>query len=321
MQAIVFDQAGEPQDVLRLTEVAAPKIGDGEVLVKVAARPIQPADLLFIRGQYRIRPIFSQTAGLEGVGVVVERSRGARVATGTRVAFRWPGSWAELAVVPAGRLIEVPDDIPDDAACQFSVNPITAWALLDEANAGAGDWVLLTAAASTVSNLVAAMARSRGIRVVGIVRGDAGGGAARSAAEHVFSARDPDVTGKIAEVTGDRRVAALLDSVGGSILPTLFATLAPGARVVAYGVQDREPAAVTNAMLIFSNLTWKGFGMDHWLSGLSDAAASAMRQELWSMIRAGALALPVASTHSLASFGDALAADARPERSGKVLLA
>ena len=71
MQAIVFDRAGEPGDVLRLVERAVPEPVGDQVLVKVAARPIHPADLAFIRGQYRVRPQFPQSAGLEGAGVVV----------------------------------------------------------------------------------------------------------------------------------------------------------------------------------------------------------------------------------------------------------
>jgi NADPH:quinone reductase-like Zn-dependent oxidoreductase len=315
MQAVVFDIAGEPRDALRLTEVPAPQPGEGEVLVKVTARPIQPADLAFIRGQYRLRPSFPQIAGLEGSGVVLARPGRVAIAPGTRVAFRWPGSWAEVAAVPVRRLIEMPADISDEAACQISLNPVTAWALLDEAKVGAGDCILLTAAASTVSTLVAAMARRRGIHVIGLVRG-----AAANGKEPVFSVEDPKLTTKIAAAAGGRGIAALLDSVGGPIIPKLFATLGAGARIVAYGVQDRAPAAITNAMLIYSNLTWKGFGIDRWLSGLPAEIAAGMLQDLWSMIREGTLTLPVASTHALASFDKALAADAQPGRKGKVLL-
>jgi hypothetical protein len=67
MKAIVFDRAGEPDQVLRLDDVSEPEPRADEQLVKDAARPIHPADLSFIRGQYRIRPSFPQVAGLEGM--------------------------------------------------------------------------------------------------------------------------------------------------------------------------------------------------------------------------------------------------------------
>ena len=320
MKSILFRQAGEPANVLQYADAAEPQISDGHVLVKVTHRPIHPADLAFIRGQYRVRPSFPQVAGLEGVGVVVGSPAGAPFATGSRVAFRHPGSWAELACVPFDRLIAVPPGVADEAACQISLNPVTAFGLLDAAKVTPGDWILLTAAASTVANLVAAIARRRGINVIGLVRGDADKSKSRVLANHVLSASDPDFLSKVTAITGGRLVSALLDSVGGPGVTKLFATLTPGARIVAYGVQDREPATVTNAMLIYSNLTWQGFGIDRWLSECPSATKAKMIDELWSMVTDKALPLPVTSTHSLDQFREALAADAGQGRIGKVLL-
>ena len=319
MKAIVFDQPGEPDQVLKLAEVPAPSLRAHEQLVQITARPVQPADLFFIRGQYRIRPNLPQVAGLEGVGVVVDGPTGP-FANGTRVAFRWPGSWAELVAVPAERLIPVPQDIPDAAACQISLNPLTAWALLDDTGATAGDWALLTAGASTVSNLVAAIARAGGIRTIGIVRGEAASAAQRSAADHVFSVRDSRLLSKISGVSGGK-VTALLDSIGGPIVARLIPALAPGAKIIAYGVQDRKPAAVTNAMLIYANLVWKGFGIDWWLSRLAPGTLNPILSTLWDLIRRDALPLPVHARFPLTELREALAADAQAGRRGKVVLA
>jgi NADPH:quinone reductase len=320
MQAIVFEEAGDPAKVLKCLDVATPEAADRNVLVKVAARPIHPADLAFIRGQYRVRPSPPQIAGLEGAGVVVQSADGSPFVPGMRVAFRFSGSWADFAIVPADRLLEVPAGISDEVACQVSLNPLTAFGLLDEAAVKPGDWILLTAAASTVSNLVATMARARGVNVIGLVRGSASEGRTRCRADHVLSIDELDLIASILTLTGERRVSALLDSVGGPAIPKLFGALAAGGRIVAYGVQDREPAVVTNAMLIYSNLTWKGFGIDRWLSQAPDDAKARAIDELWSLIRDNTLRLPVASTHALAQFQDALAADARRGRIGKVLL-
>ncbi len=94
MQAIIFERAGEPDDVLSCAEVETPSSSSDRVLVEVKARPIQPADLAFVRGQYRIRPVFPQTAGLEGCGEVVSGGE-PYFCPGCRVAFRTPGTWAE----------------------------------------------------------------------------------------------------------------------------------------------------------------------------------------------------------------------------------
>ena len=316
----MFHQSGEPEDVLRIAEVPSPVLAGDGVVVEVTCSPIQPADLAFIRGQYRIRPEFPQVAGLEGSGTVVSTAVERGFGVGTRVAFRCPGAWAERVLVPLSRLAEVPPGVPDLIACQFSLNPITAWALLAVAGCESGDWILLTAAASTVSNLVGAIARHRRVGVIGLVRGDAAAAQSRSAADHVFSTQDPDLLERVATATAGRMATALIDSVGGPTLPGLFGCLSQGGRIVAYGVQDREPAHVTNAMLIYSNLTWIGFGIDHWLSKSTPVEVSRIRNELWALIQSGVLSLPAAAVYDLDSIPEALVANSQGGREGKVIL-
>jgi NADPH:quinone reductase-like Zn-dependent oxidoreductase len=320
MRALVFERPGDPAAVLKLAYVADPTPAEGHALVKVTARPIHPADRAFIRGEYRIQPRLPQVAGLEGAGIVIHAGEVSRFPPGTRVAFRWPGTWAELMAVPESRLTEVPPGAPDEAACQISLNPVTAWALLDEGRLQQGDWLLLTAAGSTVSRLIAAMARQRGIAVIGIVRDDSTRRGLSPSTTCFLSARDTRLGAQISAIAGEHGVAALLDSVGGPLLPTLFATLRPGARIVSYGAQDREPSSISNGMLIYSLLTWIGFGIDRWLSRLAEDSRRDMFARLWSMVLDGTLALPVASKHGLEDFAVALAADAQKHRRGKVLL-
>lgn len=320
MRAVVFDRIGEPDQVLRIVEARTPQVSENSVLVRVIARPVHPADFAFVRGQYRLKPELPQAAGLEGAGVVVQAADESGVAEGTRVAFRAPGSWAEFAAVPRARLVEIPADIPDETACQISLNPVTAWALLRESGAARGDWIVVTAATSGVSNLIGALARVRGIRVIGLVRGDIDSARERCTAERLLAADSPLLPDGIARIVGAAGVAAVLDSVGGPAVQNLLATLAPGGQIVAYGVQDRRPAAVTNAVLVYSNLTWKGFGIDRWLWELGSQEARDMYSELWCLIRRGTLRLPVSSTHSLEAFQSALRADQQGGRRGKVIL-
>lgn len=316
MQALIFEAVGEPGEVLKAAEIAPPEAGADHALVRVTARPIQPADLAFIRGQYRIRPQFPQVAGLEGAGIVLSAPAGGGIAPGTRVAFRWPGSWADIAAVPLSRLVPIPPDVADDAACQISLNPLTAWALLDDAKAVEDDWVILTAASSTVASLIAAICRVRGIRTLGVVRADP----ARAPTDVGFSSDDPNLAEKIADHVGPKKAQALLDSVGGPLAARLTGALAPGGRIIAYGVQDPTPAAVTNAMLIYSNLTWVGFGIDRWLALAGPEKTATAFAEIWALLRSGVVSLPVASSWPLAEFRAALAADATSMRKGKVLL-
>ncbi len=319
MQAVAFDRAGEPQDVLSSVDIPVPSNSSDEVFVRVKARPVQPADLAFVKGQYRIRPVFPQVAGLEGCGEIV-RGGEPNFAPGDRAAFRFPGTWAEFAAVPTARLVSIPNDVTDEIACQISLNPISAWALLKQAHVTPGDWVVVTAATSTVSNIVGAIARERGIHTIGLVRGDEVLAKSRCTTDFVVSVSQPSLTKDIVEITGNRRVNTVLDSVGGPLVARLIGTLVAGGRIIAYGVQDQESIPITNAMIVYSNVTWEGFGIDRWLSQQDKGEIKAMFSEIWSAVRSGVIHLPLDSTYPLQQFQDALKANAANERKGKVIM-
>lgn len=304
MQALVFQQAGEALDVLALREVAAPRPGPGQALVKVEVSPVHPADFSFVRGTYRVRPVFPQVAGLSGAGRIVEVGVGVDLSPGTRVAFRAPGAWAERAVAPRERLYPIPDDVAADAGSEFPVNPITAWGLLDVARANPGDWILLTAAASSVAALVAELADARGIRVIGVAR--PASLAELAPAVQGLAEEPAHLAARVREVTGGQGVAALIDCVGGPLVPALFPALRPGAAVVTYGTLSAEPMMIKNADLVYGNLRWFGFGIDRWLSELAPAAHARMVDELWDGIRRQRLRLPLQARLPLRAFGDGL---------------
>jgi NADPH2:quinone reductase len=314
MQAAVFQAAGEPEQVIEVQRVAVPQPQADEVLVSIEASPVHPADLMFIGGRYRIKPAFPQIAGLEASGVVVQAGAGAPVPIGTRVAFRHPGCWAEFAAVPAAKVFEVPHGIRADAACQFALNPITAWGLLDEAGVQEGDWVAVNAASSTVAGIVRGLARRRGAQVVSIYRGTPPAGT-----DAAVSSGSEDLAAAILAATAGAPVAALLDCVGGASITRVLPAMKPGGCVVSYGVMEREPAAMGNVDMIYRNLTWKGFGVDYWLQR-SAQQRSVMADGLWAAIAQGDIALPVRSRHGLARTRAAIADATHGPNTGKALI-
>jgi NADPH:quinone reductase-like Zn-dependent oxidoreductase len=289
MKAIVFRSAGAPLEVLELRDTVEPTPAAGEVLVAVAARPIHPADLAFIRGAYRIRPALPQVAGLSGVGRVVRSGHGVGLAEGTRVAFRWPGAWGERVAVPEERVYVVPDDLSDDDGAQLPLNPITAWGLLDMAGVRPGQWVGLTAPKSSVAQITAALATMRGAHPLPIESSNVEG-----------------LSERVRAVTHGKGLSALLDCVGGRLIEALFDVLEPGATIVAYGTLSNESIAVRNATLVYANLTWRGFGIDRWMAGIDAAGRARMLRDLHQAIRSKRLPLPVQARFPLAEFATAV---------------
>jgi NADPH:quinone reductase-like Zn-dependent oxidoreductase len=253
-------------------------------------------------------------AGLEGTGIVAATGAATDIAVGTHVSFRHPGAWAERVAVPAGRCYIVPDGVPLDVAAQFALNPVTAWALLDEAPAAPGDWIAVSAARSAIARIVSRLAEQRGVRTVGLAR--------PASTEPVGIAVDPtsgDVAARILERTHGAPLAAFLDSVGGALVTAVLPALGPGATIISYGVLDDGPIAIRNSDLVYRNLTWKGFGIDHWLANAGHRRP-AMTAELWALLRDGAVRLPVGAHHPLEDIRGALTRATTVAPGAKVLI-
>ncbi|GHO86991.1 alcohol dehydrogenase catalytic domain-containing protein [Dictyobacter formicarum] len=134
MKAIQFTHYGEPAQVLTVQDLPLPEPGEGEVRVRILASPINPSDLLFVRGHYAgVQPHFPSSVGFEGVGI--GDALGPQVhglVPGQRIVVinGTGGNWAEYVVAPAFSLLPVPDDLPDVQAATSIINPASAILML-----------------------------------------------------------------------------------------------------------------------------------------------------------------------------------------------
>ncbi len=175
MKAIVFEQFGEPADVVQVRDVPAPDPGPGQVRVKMIATPVNPSDLLLIRGRYVFKPELPARVGFEGVGVVDKVGSGllGKLVKGKRVTVinHSGGDWAEYAVIPARQARPVPKELSDEQAASFFVNPMTVLALVRHVLAvPRGEWLLQSAANSSLGKMIIKLARHDGIKTVNVVR-------------------------------------------------------------------------------------------------------------------------------------------------------
>src|SRR5260370_20010030 len=133
MKAVVFDRFGEPREVLQVRELPDPEPGLSEVRVRMVASPVNPSDLMVVRGLYGRLPALPATPGFEGVGIVEKTGpgllkfvRGLRPGSRVAVLNGKGGNWQERVVVSARHLVPVPPDLPDAQVATFFVNPATA---------------------------------------------------------------------------------------------------------------------------------------------------------------------------------------------------
>ncbi|MET0830488.1 MAG: zinc-binding dehydrogenase [Microbacterium sp.] len=322
MHALIHATFGDPTEVLEVAERPLPEPGPGHVRVRTVLSPIHNHDLWTIRGTYGFTPELPAASGSEAVGIVDALGEGVdEVQVGQRVAGGTFGAWAEYYVARAAALVPVPDAVSDETAAQLLSMPLSALALLHSLDVNAGDWIVQNTANGAVGKLVARFAPARGIRVLGLVRRDAGiDELAALGIRDVVSTADARWRDRVAEILDGAEPRAAVDSVGGTAAGDLLSLLGEGGTLVAFGAMGSETLQLSVNDLIFKNTTVKGF----WASTVSrtmDAATrDALIAELFQSVGSGEVDLPVEAVYPFEEARAAAAASAVPGRAGKILL-
>ncbi len=326
MKAIVFDQFGEPAEVLRVRDVPMPEPGPGEVRVRMIASPINPSDLLVVRGLYGVLPKLPATPGFEGVGVVDKAGPGLLgwLVKGKRVTVinSNGGNWAEYAVIPARQARPVADDIPDEQVASFFVNPATVLAMVRHVlKVPKGEWLLQTAAGSQLGRMIIKLGRHDGFKTLNVVRRrEAIDELKALGGDAVISSSDGPIDEQVRRATGTDGVRYAVDPVGGDTGTGAFDALAADGRLLVYGTLSGEPLRIDPRRMIAGKRVVEGFWLGHWMRERSIPASLRLFREIAAMIRARVLETEVGRTFPLEAIGEAVREAEAVGRGGKVLL-
>lgn len=317
-----FSQTGKPAEVLEISPLDPRPPASGEVLVRILAAPINPADLNTIEGTYGVKPELPAVPGIEGCGVV-ETSGSPEFASGDRVMFlRRASTWATHTTVPANSLFKLPAGIDPLQAAMLKVNPATAWRLLHGFETlKAGDCIVQNLGNSAVGRCVIQIARDLGIRTVSFVRRMEVADELRSlGADEVFT-DDEEGLQAAKETLGGANAALAFNAVGGDSALRLMKLLRESGTHITYGAMGRKPVTLPNGLLIFRDLRIRGLWVTRWVENASAAEIDEVYQNLTERVAAGKLVQPVDGTFALENYREALARLESPEREGKVLFA
>jgi NADPH2:quinone reductase len=324
MLSIRFHEFGDPLSVLRLEEVAPRAPSPDELVVRMSARSINPSDLLVVRGVYGSLPQLPATPGLEGMGQVA--------AVGDHVTGFLPGqrvvpigvrgTWQQEIAATPEQLIAVPDGVPDPSAAQLVVNPLSAWIMVvDELDVQPGEWLVQTAAASTLGRIVLQIARMRGFRTINVVRRPEHVAELKSlGADEVICGEDHAIANGIRGIAGDRGVTKAIDAVGGETGAAVIRALAPDGTMIVYGALSMKPTPLEASRMIFSTISVRGFWFNKWRRSVSPEKRAAVISRMIAAMEAGEIVPPVEAEYDLADFGSAIRHAKQPGRRGKVLL-
>lgn len=269
LQLRAYDKRAES---LSLIEKPVPQPRRNEVLVKISASPVNPSDLMFLRGLYGQRKPLPVVPGFEGAGEVVASGGGvlARWLAGRRVACAAPpdgdGTWAEYMAAPASLCMPLRKEVSVEQGAAMIVNPFTAWALIEMARRGSHRAILQTAAASALGRMIDKLARRYDLPLVQIVRRREQVALLQSAgARYVLDSSEPDFEERLKTWCGELKVSIAFDAVAGALTGQLLRSMSAGGRVMVYGALSMDACQADPRSLIFEGKRVEGFWLPQWL--------------------------------------------------------
>jgi NADPH:quinone reductase-like Zn-dependent oxidoreductase len=318
MKAIQLKAYGQAPENIGLVEIKdIGTINNDEVVIDVLYSPVNPSDLLLIRGTYPILPELPSVIGQEGVGRVA--SIGSAVSTvkpGDIVTIPFGTfAWSEKVVANAASLVVLPANVDLQQAAMLSINPPTAVLLLEEfVSLNPGDWVVLNAANASVSHAIIAVAKSKGLKTLGIVRRKEAVDIALKAGADIVLVEAENIVAETKKLTNNAAIKLGLDAVGGKATNTLAEILGNEGRLVSYAMMSREPINVSQIGLIFRRIQIHGFFMylPHYIPKLKNAILQSVQ-----LLEQGKLNVPVARIYPPESVKEAIQ---HTVDGGKVLL-
>lgn len=295
-----FHQPGGP-DVLNWEQIELSKPGPGEVHIRHTAVGLNFVDIYNRAGVYPV-PLPSGV-GSEGAGVVLKVGDGvAEFKPGDRVAYGSSplGAYAEERLIPADRLLKLPDSIDDKTAAAMMLKGLTVQYLIRQTyRVKPGDTILLHAAAGGVGLILGQWAKHLGATVIGTVSSDEKAKLAREhGTAHTIVYTHEDFVARVRDITGGELVPVVYDSVGKDTFLKSLDCLAPLGLLVLFGQSSGgvEPLNLgllaQKGSLYVTRPTLNTYGAKR-------EALVAMAQELFDVVASGAVKIEINQTYPL----------------------
>lgn len=236
-KAIRIDQFGGPE-VMQWTDVDVGEPASGEVRIRHTAAGLNFIEVYQRQGLYPLT--LPCVLGHEGAGVVeAVGSDVTDLRVGDRVAYGNgpPGAYSDARLIPADKVVKLPDDIEDRTAACIMLKGMTAYYLLHQTHAvTSGDVILVHAAAGGVGSLLVPWARHLGAQVIGTAgSADKAARARDYGCHHVIEYAREDVAQRVREITQGRGVDVVYDSVGKATFEASLDSLRPRGLMVSFG--------------------------------------------------------------------------------------
>lgn len=241
--------------------------GPGEVRIRVEAVGLNRSEAMYRAGRYPVAPQLPSLIGYEGAGIVEALgagvtgfSEGDRVCVLPMIQQGQYGIWAEQAIVPARILLPAPPGLSPAEAASIWMQYFTAWALVEVAEIGIADGVIIRAASSSVGIAAIQLANWAGSVSIACTRTSAKGAALfEQGAAHVVATDEEDLVERVMAITGGKGARTAFDPVGGPYVDTLARALAPRGILFVYGGLSEQPTPYPHWPCAMKGLSMRGW--------------------------------------------------------------
>ncbi len=298
--AIRIHQTGGPE-VLQWESVAVLEPGPGEARLRHTAVGLNYIDTYHRSGLYKL-PLPSGI-GVEAAGVVeavgpgvIDISKGDRVAYGGHS----PGSYAEMRVMPADKLVKLPDDVSDRSAATLMLKGLTVQYLFRQTfPLKGGETILFHAAAGGVGLIACQWARALGVTLIGTVGSDEKAALAKAnGCAHTIVYTRENFVERVKEITGGKGVPVVYDSIGKDTFPASLDCLKPRGLFVSFGSSSGPIAAFDIGLLVQKGSL---FATRPSIAGYAVTRQDLLRMadELLALVKAGKIVSEARQTYAL----------------------
>jgi NADPH:quinone reductase-like Zn-dependent oxidoreductase len=265
-KVIRIESLGGPE-VLQIEDLAIGEPGPGEVRIRVEAVGLNRSEAMYRAGRYPVQPKLPSLIGYEGVGTIEALGPGVEgFAVGQRVCVLpmiqqgQYGIWAEQAIVPARILLPAPPGLTPAEAASIWMQYMTAWAIIEVADVGIGDGVIVRAASSSVGIAAIQLANWAGSVSIACTRTSDKAAALRAqGAAHVIATEEEDLVARVMAITGGKGARTAFDPVGGPYVDTLAQALAPRGILFVYGGLSEQPTPYPHWPCAMKGLSMRGW--------------------------------------------------------------
>jgi NADPH:quinone reductase-like Zn-dependent oxidoreductase len=264
-KAVRIHRQGAPE-VLQIERVEVGEPGPLEARIRVEAVGLNRSEAMYRAGRYPVPCELPSRMGYEGAGTIEALGPGVDgFAVGDRVCVLpvttpAQGLWAERAIVPARALLPAPPGLTASEAASIWMQYMTAYAIIEVANVGIGDGVIVRAASSSVGLAAIQLANWAGAVSIACTRtSDKAAALREQGAAHVVATEEEDLVARVMEITGGKGARTAFDPVGGPYVDTLAQALAPRGILFIYGGLSEQPTPYPHWPCAMKGLSMRGW--------------------------------------------------------------